>query len=59
MTVHDLIDKLKADLRRSVDAREPEGWGIPISKADLRMLIAAIELEPEHHHLLAATHALG
>ena len=59
MTVHDLIAELKERLKQADQAQEPQSWDINLSKADLRMLIAAVELDEEHRHLLATTHALG
>ena len=59
MTVHDLIERLRALLSDADKADEPDSWPLSVSKADMRALLDAIELDQEHRHLIAVTSGLG
>ena len=59
MTLHDLVVKLRERLKQADEALEPHSWDINLGKAELRALLDAVELDPEHRHLIVVTNALG
>jgi hypothetical protein len=54
MTVHELVEQLRIQL--SLSASEVF---IVIEQKHLRLLLDALEIDEEHRHLLAMTHAMG